>query len=108
MTRRLHRWACVLLCTLLTSIGIQAEVTPSITNLPSESLRTGSDGIITMTTSKAIGKTIRLTIKANGSVTIEGVSEAFQPTQTSYTLTSQTVKIELAELTLTPLSFSKL
>ena len=92
MTRRLHRWACVLLCTLLTSIGLQAEVTPAITNLPSESLRTGSEGVITMTTSKAVGEKITLEIWGGG-ITIEGVKEPFSRGSATYTLTSQTVII---------------
>ncbi|WP_299282770.1 T9SS type A sorting domain-containing protein [uncultured Porphyromonas sp.] len=97
MTRRLHRWACVLLCTLLTSIGLQAEVTPSITNLPSESLRTGSDGVITMTTSKAVGETIRLVIgtKDKSNVTVEGLQKIGPYGQyTQYTITSQTFTIK--------------
>ena len=97
MTRRLHRWACVLLCTLLTSIGLQAEETPSITNLPSESLRTGSDGVITMTTSKAVGETIRLVIgtKDKSNVTVEGLQKIGPYGQyTQYTITSQTFTIK--------------
>ena len=97
MTRRLHLWACVLLCTLLTSIGLQAEVTPSITNLPSESLRTGSDGVITMTTSKAVGETIRLVIgtKDKSNVTVEGLQKIGPYGQyTQYTITSQTFTIK--------------
>ena len=97
MTRRLHRWACVLLCTLLTSIGLQAEVTPSITNLPSESLRTGSDGVITMTTSSPVGQHIMLAVSPVEGQTViaEGLQESLildgQPHR--YTLTSQTVTL---------------
>ena len=97
MTRRLHHWACVLLCTLLTSIGLQAEVTPSITNLPSESLRTGSDGVITMTTSRAVGEQIMLAVSSVEGQTIiaEGLKEPLilDGTGHLYTLTSQTVTL---------------
>ena len=90
MTRRLHRWACVLLCTLLTSIGLQAEESSQPSSTTSDALRTGSEGVITMTTTKAVGEKIRLFIEANGNVTIEGVKDPKGPT---YTLTSQTVII---------------
>ncbi len=97
MTRRLHHWACVLLCTLLTSIGLQAEVTPSITNLPSESLRTGSDGVITMTTSGAVGEQIMLAVSPveGQNVIAEGLKEplVLDGTEHLYTLTSQTVTL---------------
>ncbi|EFR34626.1 leucine Rich Repeat protein [Porphyromonas asaccharolytica PR426713P-I] len=97
MTRRLHHWACVLLCTLLTTIGLQAEVTPSITNLPSESLRTGSDGVITMTTSGAVGEQIMLAVSPveGQNVIAEGLKEplVLDGTEHLYTLTSQTVTL---------------
>ena len=94
MTRRLHHWACVLLCTLLTSIGLQAEESSQPSSTTSDALRTGSEGVITMTTSKAVGETIGLEIIARGGVTVEGIQE--NPTlgkYKKYTLTSQTVKI---------------
>ena len=76
MSKQLRTWLFVLLGTLLTSTSLLAE------------------GIITMTTTKPIGETITLDIKANGSVSITGVRE---PARTygnsSYTLTSQTVTI---------------
>ncbi|WP_308555632.1 hypothetical protein, partial [uncultured Porphyromonas sp.] len=90
MTRRLHHWACVLLCTLLTSIGLQAEESSQPSSTTSDALRTGSEGVITMTTTKAVGEKIRLIIEANGNVTIEGVKD---PKGSTYTLTSQTVII---------------
>ena len=97
MTRRLHRWACVLLCTLLTSIGLQAEVTPSITHLPSESLRTGSDGVITMTTTRQVGEQLLLSLSAPAGerVIAEGLKEPLilDGEPHFYTLTSQTVTL---------------
>ena len=90
MTRRLHHWACVLLCTLLTSIGLQAEESSQPSSTTSDALRTGSEGVITMTTSKDVGEKITLIIEANGNVTIEGVKD---PKGSTYTLTSQTVII---------------
>ena len=75
MTRRLHHWACVLLCTLLTSIGLQAEESSQPSSTTSDALRTGSEGVITMTTTKAVGEKIGLIIEANGNVTIEGAKD---------------------------------
>ncbi|MFR6435087.1 InlB B-repeat-containing protein [Porphyromonas sp.] len=77
MSKQLRIWLFVLLSTLLTS-----------TTLPAE-------GVITMTTSKALGEKIGLAIKANGSVTIIGVQESAQTDGYSkyYTLTSQTITI---------------
>ena len=92
MTRRLHHWACVLLCTLLTSIGLQAEESSQPSSTTSDALRTGSEGVITMTTSKAVGEKITLEIWG-GNVTIEGVKEPFSRGSAPYTLTSQTVII---------------
>ena len=48
-----------------------------------------------ITTSKAVGKTINLTIKANDNIIIDGVKESPQPDGKNhrYTLTSQTVTI---------------
>ena len=95
MTRRLHHWACVLLCTLLTSIGLQAEESSQPSSTTSDALRTGSEGVITMTTSKAVEEKITLEIWATGNATIdiEGVKEDFQLGHGSYTLTNQTVTI---------------
>ena len=93
MTRRLHHWACVLLCTLLTSIGLQAEESSQPSSTTSDALRTGSEGVITMTTSKAVGEKITLEILASGNVTIEGVKEPSSKGFATYTLTRQTVII---------------
>ena len=77
MSKHLRIWLFVLLGTLLASSSLLAE------------------GVITMTTSKAVGETINLGIKANGNVTIEGVKETPQLGEyaKSYTLTSQTITI---------------
>ena len=77
MSKQLRIWLFVLLGTLITSTSLLAE------------------GVITMTTSKAVGETINLGIKANGNVTIEGVKETPQLGEyaKSYTLTSQTITI---------------
>ena len=52
-------------------------------------------GVVTMTTSKAVGETVELGFVANGDVVIEGVSEMPQlgRNRNSYTLTSQTLII---------------
>ena len=92
MTRRLHHWACVLLCTLLTSIGLQAEESSQPSSTTSDALRTVGTGIITMTTTKAVGEKITLEIWGGG-ITIEGVKEPFSRGSATYTLTSQTVII---------------
>ena len=92
MTRRLHHWAYVLLCTLLTSIGLQAEESSQPSSTTSDALRTGSEGVITMTTTKAIGEKITLEIWG-GNLTIEGVKEPSSRGSATYTLTSQTVII---------------
>ncbi|WP_462136540.1 InlB B-repeat-containing protein [Porphyromonas uenonis] len=77
MSKQLRIWLFVLLGTLLTSTTLLAE------------------GIITLTTSKAVGERIELYISANGSVSINGVQESAQTDGYSkyYTLTSQTITI---------------
>ena len=78
MSKHLRIWLFVLLSTLLTS-----------TTLPAE-------GVITMTTSKAVGETIELRIEANGNVTIEGAQytgETGYLNLKSYRLTNQTISI---------------
>ena len=78
MCKRLRIWPFVPLGSLLTSTSLLAE------------------GVITMTTSKAVGETISLAIEANGNVTIDGALEAgeanacgFKP----FRLKSQTITI---------------
>ena len=77
MCKQLRIWLFVLLGSLLVSSSLLAE------------------GVITMTTAKAVGERITLAIKANGSVSIAGVRESAQTDGYSkvYTLTSQTVTI---------------
>ncbi len=72
MSKQLRIWLFVLLSTLLTSTSLLAE------------------GVISMTTTKAVGEKIGLIIEANGNVTIEGAKD---PKGSTYTLTSQTVII---------------
>ena len=85
MSKQLRIWLFVLLSTLLTS-----------TTLPAE-------GVITMTTTKAVGERIKLYIRANGSVSINGALEAGQADEygrKDYTIESQTITIrgEVTEL----------
>ena len=78
MSKQLRIWLFVLLSTLLTS-----------TTLPAE-------GVITMTTSKRVGKSIELRIWAKDPITIEGVWGGYAPIDGStkyYTLESQTITI---------------
>ena len=79
MSKHLRIWLFVLLGTLLTSTSLLAQ------------------GVITMTTSKAVGKTIKLRIEANGNVTIEWAQEvsggADSAGRKSYRLKSQTITI---------------
>ena len=72
MSKQLRIWIFTLLSTLLATSSLLAE------------------GVITMTTTKAVGEKITLIIEANGNVTIEGVKD---PKGSTYTLTSQTVII---------------
>ena len=86
MTRRLHRWACVLLCTLLTSIGLQAEESflLSILSLDAQEvgeetarsphLRAVGTGRIVVTTDTPIGQGIYFQIAAKGDIRFEGAS----------------------------------
>ena len=77
MSKHLRIWLFVILGTLLTSTFLLAQ----------------GYSFITMTTSKAVGETIRLYIKANGNVTIEGAQETSDYDTYTLTLTSQTVTI---------------
>ena len=83
MNKQLRIWLFALLGTLLATSSLLAE------------------GVITMTTSKAVGEKIIMTIEANGNVTIEGVKEPSSKGSTTYTLTSQTVTIRGDVTTLT-------
>ena len=97
MTRRLHHWACVLLCTLLTSIGLQAEESSQPSSTTSDALRTGSDGVITMTTTRTVGEQLLLSLSAPAGerVIAEGIKEPLilDGEPHFYTLTSQTVTL---------------
>ena len=78
MSKHLRIWLFALLATLLTSSTLLAE------------------GIITMTTSKAIGETILLRVVANGNVSIEGALETGEMSEDGfkfYTIKSQTITI---------------
>ena len=78
MSKQLRIWLFVLLGTLLASSSLLAE------------------GVITMTTSKAVGETIELRIEANGNVTIEGAQETGQADslgRKSYTIKSSAITI---------------
>ena len=77
MSKQLRIWLFVLIGTLLASSSLLAE------------------GVITMTTSKAVGEKISLGIEANGNVTIEGIKEVPRTgdIRVDYTLTSQTIII---------------
>ena len=73
MSKHLRIWLFVILGTLLATTSLLAQ------------------GVITMTTSRAVGEEIGLSIKANGNVAIEGAQETSD--YDTYTLTSQTVTI---------------
>ena len=77
MCKRLRIWPFVPLGSQLTSTSLLAE------------------GVITMTTSKAVGEKIDLSIEAKGNVTIEGVEKSARTEGVAkdYTLTSQTITI---------------
>ena len=75
MSKHLRIWLFVILGTLLASTSLLAE------------------GVITMTTSRAIGEEIVLRIKANGNIAIEGAQETSDYDTYTLTLTSQTVTI---------------
>ena len=78
MCKQLRIWFFVLLGTLFTSSSLLAE------------------GIITMTTSKAIGEEILLGILAKGDIAIDGALETGEMSEDGfkfYTIKSQTITI---------------
>ena len=78
MDKQLRIWLFVLLGTLLTSSALLAE------------------GVITMTTSKAIGEEILLGILAKGDIAIDGALETGEMSEDGfkfYTIKSQTITI---------------
>ena len=64
MSKHLRIWLFVILGTLLATTFLLAQ------------------GVITMTTSRAVGEEIGLSIKANGNVTIEGLKRLLTTTPT--------------------------
>ncbi len=64
--------------------------------IPIEDLKEGARNIITMTTTKRVGETIRLRVEGVGEIRIAGVRELVQKKGEFkyYTLTSQTIKIQ--------------
>ena len=92
MSKHLRIWLFVLLGTLLASTTLLAQ------------------GVITMTTSKAVGEKIGLSIKVNGNVTIEGAQDTGETDdygRKSYRLTSQTITIR-GDVTTLDCSFNQL
>ncbi|WP_418313825.1 leucine-rich repeat domain-containing protein [Porphyromonas sp.] len=78
MCKHLRIWLFALLATLLASNTLLAQ------------------GVITMTTSKAVGETILLRVVANGNVSIEGALETGEMNEDGfkfYTIKSQTITI---------------
>ena len=78
MCKQLRIWLFVILGTLLASTTLLAQ------------------GVITMTTSKAVGEEIALRIEANGNVTIDGALEAGEMNEDgfkSFRIKSQTITI---------------
>ncbi len=78
MSKHLRIWLFALLATLLASNTLLAQ------------------GVITMTTSKAVGETILLRVVANGNVSIEGALETGEMNEDGfkfYTIKSQTITI---------------
>ena len=74
MSKQLRIWLFVLLGTLLTSTSLLAE------------------GVITMTTSNAVGEKISMIIKANGYASIEGARETGEKTCTVTSTTESKAK----------------
>ena len=97
MSKQLRIWLFVLLTTLLTSTSLLAE------------------GVITMTTSRKVGEKITLDIKANGSVTIDGVKESARSdgfknytisTNRSIVIRGDVIELDCSRNRLTSLAFS--
>ena len=97
MSKHLRIWLFVLLSTLLTSTSLLAE------------------GVITMTTSRKVGEKITLDIKANGSVTIDGVKESARSdgfknytisTNRSIVIRGDVIELDCSRNRLTSLAFS--
>ena len=83
MKKQLRIGIYILLATLLASVAVAQEPTNS-------ALRSGQKGVITMTTSHNVGKEFNLTVKGSD-ISIVGLEKK---TDSTYTITSQTIKIE--------------
>ena len=83
MKKQLRIGIYILLATLLASVAVAQEPTNS-------ALRSGQKGVITMTTSLKVGKEFNLTVKGSD-ISIVGLEKK---TDSTYTITSQTIKIE--------------
>ena len=83
MKKQLRIGIYILLATLLASVAVAQEPT-------TPALRSGQKGVITMTTSLKVGKEFNLTVKGSD-ISIVG---AEKKTDSTYTITSQTIKIE--------------
>ena len=83
MKKQLRIGIYILLATLLASVAVAQEPT-------TPALRSGQKGVITMTTSLKVGKEFNLTVKGSD-ISIVGLEKK---TDSTYTITSQTIKIE--------------
>ena len=83
MKKQLRIGIYILLATLLASVAVAQEPT-------TPALRSGQKGVITMTTSLNVGKEFNLTVKGSD-ISIVGLEKK---TDSTYTITSQTIKIE--------------
>ena len=83
MKKQLRIGIYILLATLLASVAVAQEPT-------APALRSGQKGVITMTTSSKVGEVFNLIVKGSD-ISIVG---AEKKTDSIYTITSQTIKIE--------------
>ena len=83
MTKQLRIGIYILLATLLASVAVAQEPT-------APALRSGQKGVITMTTSSKVGEVFNLIVKGSD-ISIVGLEKK---TDSTYTITSQTIKIE--------------
>ena len=83
MKKQLRIGIYILLATLLASVAVAQEPTNS-------ALRSGQKGVITMTTSSKVGDVFNLIVKGSD-ISIVGLEKK---TDSTYTITSQTIKIE--------------
>ena len=83
MTKQLRIGIYILLATLLASVAVAQEPT-------APTLRSGQKGVITMTTTLKVGYVFNLIVKGSD-ISIVGLEKK---TDSTYTVTSQTIKIE--------------